>query len=83
MKAMAPWWPVAWMATSAALLGIFSQYELGWIFVVLYVGVNGMAVLVEWLRFRSVTDRVMVIIGWAAALQLPVMFWDYFSPKEP
>lgn len=74
-ESLAPWWPAAWVATSAAMLLALLQVESGGFFAVSYLVLNAVVVLYVRLGVSSFRDRTMTIVGWCVAAQLPAMLW--------
>ena len=75
LGALAPWWPAAWLVTSAVLTVALLQIESGWFLAAFYIGLNACSVLYVLLGAHPWRDRQTTVFGWCVAAQLPVMLW--------
>ncbi len=67
------WWLPLWVLTSVALAALAAGDEYGLVVVGVYVGANALSMAMAWFRRPPVLAGVLRGLGWAAALQLPVM----------
>ena len=76
------WWIVVWILTSSALVLWASTVDQAIYVAAVYIGANLVGVAITATRVPPVPRAFMTVVGWCAALQLPVLLVAFFDPNE-